>query len=74
MELAVDRIQWQAGRRQVVVLAVLKPSGSVTRKPTLLPHAKKQANIECRFIRGCIQKFPDWPPEVGTANSKALCH
>jgi hypothetical protein len=25
-------------------------------------------------IRGCIQKFPDWPPEARTANGRALCH
>jgi hypothetical protein len=25
-------------------------------------------------IRGCIQKFPDWPPGVRTANDTALCH
>jgi len=24
-------------------------------------------------IRGCIQKFPDWPPGVRTANDTALC-
>jgi len=27
-----------------------------------------------KSIRGCIQKFPDWPPEVLTANGIALCH
>jgi hypothetical protein len=25
-------------------------------------------------IRGCIQTFPDWPPEAETANGTALCH
>jgi len=25
-------------------------------------------------IRGCIQKFPDWPPGERTANGTALCH
>jgi hypothetical protein len=25
-------------------------------------------------VRGCIQKFPDWPPGARTANGKALCH
>jgi hypothetical protein len=24
-------------------------------------------------IRGCIQKFPDWPPTARTANGTALC-
>jgi hypothetical protein len=26
------------------------------------------------FVRGCIQKFPDWPPGMKTANGTALCH
>jgi hypothetical protein len=26
------------------------------------------------IIRGCIQKFPDWPPEARTANGRAICH
>jgi hypothetical protein len=26
------------------------------------------------FLRGCIQKFPDWPPGARTANGTALCH
>jgi hypothetical protein len=25
-------------------------------------------------IRGCNQKFPDWPPRARTANDTALCH
>jgi hypothetical protein len=25
-------------------------------------------------VRGCIQKFPDWPPGARTANFTALCH
>jgi hypothetical protein len=25
-------------------------------------------------VRGCIQKFPDWPPGVKTENGTALCH
>jgi hypothetical protein len=26
------------------------------------------------FIRGYIQKFPDWPPGATTASGTALCH
>jgi hypothetical protein len=26
------------------------------------------------MVQGCIQKFPDWPPGVRTANGTALCH
>jgi hypothetical protein len=25
-------------------------------------------------VRGCIQKFLDWPPGAGTENGTALCH
>jgi hypothetical protein len=25
-------------------------------------------------VRGCIQKFPDWPPVARTANGAPLCH
>jgi hypothetical protein len=25
-------------------------------------------------VRGCIQKFPDWPPGARTANGTVLCH
>jgi hypothetical protein len=25
-------------------------------------------------IRGCIQKFSDWPPGARTTNGRALCH
>jgi hypothetical protein len=28
----------------------------------------------CVYIRGCFQKFPDWPPGARTANGTALCH
>jgi len=26
------------------------------------------------YVRGCIQKFPDWQPGARTANGTALCH
>jgi hypothetical protein len=25
-------------------------------------------------IRGCIQKFPEWPPGAKTVYGRALCH
>jgi len=25
-------------------------------------------------LRGCIEKFPDWPPGTRTANGTDLCH
>jgi hypothetical protein len=25
-------------------------------------------------VRGCDQKFPDWPPGASTAGGTALCH
>jgi hypothetical protein len=30
--------------------------------------------LEGEHKRGCIQKFPDWPPGARTANGTALCH
>jgi len=32
---------------------------------------KNSSNI---YIRGCNQKFPDWPPGAGVVNGIALCH
>jgi hypothetical protein len=28
----------------------------------------------CSDVRGCIRKFPDWPPGVRNANGTAACH
>jgi hypothetical protein len=33
-------------------------------------NSKKQTIMD---IRGCIHKFPDWPPQARTANGTALC-
>jgi len=32
--------------------------------------------MHCSSVRsrGCIQKFPDWPPGARTANCTALCY
>jgi hypothetical protein len=30
--------------------------------------------MELGYIRGCIQKFPDWPPGARIANGTALCY
>jgi len=30
--------------------------------------------IDATNVRGCIQKFPDWPPGARTAKVIALCH
>jgi hypothetical protein len=32
------------------------------------------ANRIILAVRGCIQKFPDWPPGARTANGTVLCH
>jgi hypothetical protein len=32
------------------------------------------SDFDNRVIRGCIQKFPDWPPGARTENIRALCH
>jgi hypothetical protein len=37
----------------------------------------REAEEDCimrSFIRGCVQKFPDWPLGARTANGAALCH
>jgi hypothetical protein len=40
-----------------------------------LKNAQGQLYLYCTHtIRGCIQKFPDWPPGARTANGTALCH
>jgi len=31
-------------------------------------------SIEASCVRGCIQKFPDWPPQARPANGTDLCH
>jgi hypothetical protein len=36
--------------------------------------ATKYKAVKVRDIRGCNQKFPDWPPAARTANSTALRH
>jgi hypothetical protein len=35
---------------------------------------KMYGTQSCGIIRGCIQKFPDWPPATRSANGTALCH
>jgi hypothetical protein len=37
-------------------------------------NAKETYKKKSIYIRGCIQKFPDWPPGARTANGTALCH
>jgi hypothetical protein len=34
----------------------------------------KESRFAVMEIKGCIQKFPDWPPGARTANGTALCH
>jgi len=35
---------------------------------------KDASNIHSWGLRGCIQKFPDWPPGARTENDTVLCH
>jgi hypothetical protein len=35
---------------------------------------KEEHESSKNMIRGCIKKFPDWPPGARTANGTALCH
>jgi len=36
--------------------------------------ASMSLNRLLQWIRGCIQKFPDWPPGTRTTNGTAFCH
>jgi hypothetical protein len=38
------------------------------------PKRTMEETREFSGVRGCIQKFPDWPPGARTANGTALCH
>jgi hypothetical protein len=62
-----------------------KGSGSRTSETGLLIQRSDNVAVMCKLqtdmripstscIRGCIQKFPDWPPGARTANGTALCH
>jgi len=33
-----------------------------------------QLQVNTVTIRGCNQKFPDWPPGARTTNGIVLCH
>jgi len=44
-----------------------------TRKATAIS-ARHRAAITITALRGCNQKFPDWPPGTKTANGTALYH
>jgi hypothetical protein len=62
MQLAQDHVQlW------VMVLVVLNLQSMLS---VLLYYLQKVNG----HVRGCIQKFPDWPPGARTANGTALCH
>jgi len=37
-------------------------------------HVSIRRHVKHTHTRGCIQKFPDWPPGARTANGIALCH
>jgi hypothetical protein len=39
-----------------------------------MDHGSFEENPCYEYIRGCNQKFPDWPPGARTANGTALCH
>jgi len=56
----------QEGRKKA---KILKERESNRKEPSMFTTNKSAA-----FIRGCIQKFPDWPPVARTANGTALCY
>jgi hypothetical protein len=47
----------------------------------ILPYTRVSRDVQEKIrekvtilLRGCNQKFPDWPPGARTANYAALCH
>jgi hypothetical protein len=53
-------------------LSVVQIMPKIFRRLALPPSSAKRTSKES--IQACIQKFPDWPPGVRTANVTALCH
>jgi hypothetical protein len=44
-------------------------------KMNVISYKQKLTDYSAKYpVWGCIQKFPDWPPGVITANGTALCH
>jgi hypothetical protein len=48
------------------------PSPYKIKIPAYFPSQNEGTTTQ--HVRGCIQKFPDWPPGERTANGTALCH
>jgi len=38
------------------------------------PRRHRLERLSVMYVRGCNQKFPDWPPGASTPNGRALCH
>jgi len=58
-------------------------TGAIRTKPDYMENLNVTYNYDVkkllvislvRYIRWCIQKFPDWPPGARTANGLALCY
>jgi hypothetical protein len=43
-------------------------------RPTGIAPSLYRLSYPGSYLRGCIQKFTDWPPGAITANDTALCH
>jgi hypothetical protein len=64
-----NNIWWSV---QVMKLLVMQYSAASRH---FLPLMSKYSPLKYpQIIRGCIQKFPDWPPGARTADGTALCH
>jgi hypothetical protein len=64
------RMYESPGINQVLV-DVIQARGDTFRSQILFGIMK---NFQVHESSGCIQKFPDWPLGVRTANGTALCH
>jgi hypothetical protein len=60
-------LQWPLDRR----VTQLRDPTDADRLPSLRPIRGMQVRLH---VRGCTQKFPDWPPGTRTASGKTLCH
>jgi hypothetical protein len=69
--LGLKRLECEADR--LVSRLRMRDALSTLHPPPHVTH-KHGSSFAFTVVRGCIQKFPDWPPGAKTANGTALCH
>jgi hypothetical protein len=53
---------------------IMKSFGVMTSNHLKISLERTAETFCMSHVRGCIQKFPDWPPGARIANGTALCH